>query len=202
MRTGNYNDCIATPGMDYYTVNFNQIGNNIALLYASLCLPEICTPEAVMQAINIVAEQAKVDIRAISVVNHIDEQHYDFTWVFYFTTIIIGLLFAIVLYATIMHWFGKKSNKIINSMSLQSSLKIFDYNQKSQLNVLNGVRSLAMLWVIFGHQYSMIIINTSNLLSINEILSTWKELIIEAGILAVDTFFFVGGFLVAYSVLR
>lgn len=55
MRTGNYNECIATPGMDYYTVNFNQIGNNIALLYASLCLPEVCTPEAVIQAINMVA---------------------------------------------------------------------------------------------------------------------------------------------------
>lgn len=108
-----------------------------------------------------------MDIRAISVVNRIDEQRYEFTWVFYLTAIMIGLLVAFVSFASIMHWLGRRNNKIVSSMSLQSSLKIFEYNQKSQLNVLNGVRSLAMLWVIFGHQYSMIIINTSNLLSIN-----------------------------------
>lgn len=30
----------------------------------------------------------------------------------------------------------------------------------------------------------------------------WQYLLIEAGVLAVDTFFFVGGFLVAYSILK
>jgi peptidoglycan/LPS O-acetylase OafA/YrhL len=59
-----------------------------------------------------------------------------------------------------------------------------------------------MLWVIIGHQYSLTIVDSSNLLTIDDKMYTWYMLFIEAGILAVDTFFFIGGFLVAYSILK
>jgi hypothetical protein len=43
MRVGNYQDCVDTPGMDYYSVYLNGVGNAIAAIYANLCLPEQCT---------------------------------------------------------------------------------------------------------------------------------------------------------------
>lgn len=82
------------------------------------------------------------------------------------------LLTFFVLISTISQ--KASSNKILSSFNLKNSLKIFKYNPDSRLNVLNGVRSMSMFWVIFGHQYSLIIVNTSNILSINELLYEWK----------------------------
>ena len=71
------------------------------------------------------------------------------------------------------------------------------------MNVFNGIKSLGMVWVVFGHEYIFSIFYVVNTLTMekNE-LSGWTALLTEAGFLSVDTFFFVGGFLVAYSVLR
>ena len=81
-------------------------------------------------------------------------------------------------------------------------MKIFKYNPESRLNVLNGVRALAMMWVVFGHEYSMILGEVKNILWMGGKFAAWPFLIVEAGLFAVDTFFFVGGFLVAYVFLR
>jgi hypothetical protein len=43
--------------------------------------------------------------------------------------------------------------RMLRGFSLRQTLKIFKYNDKSDLNVFNGIRSLAMMWVIFGHYY-------------------------------------------------
>ena len=42
---------------------------------------------------------------------------------------------------------------MLSAFSFRNSSKILKYHL-SDLNVLNGIRSLAMLWVIFGHEYS------------------------------------------------
>jgi peptidoglycan/LPS O-acetylase OafA/YrhL len=59
-----------------------------------------------------------------------------------------------------------------------------------------------MLWVILGHEYSTIFIIAENLPTIDDRISTYYFLMVNAGLFAVDTFFFLGGFFVAWSVLR
>ena len=95
-----------------------------------------------------------------------------------------------------------QKHKHLSAFSLQNSIKIFNYNPESRLNTLNGVRALAMMWVVFGHETSLTIGQSQNLLTMQPKFESWSFLVIEAALFAVDTFFFVGGFFVAYVFIR
>ncbi len=38
--------------------------------------------------------------------------------------------------------------------NIRESIKIFKHNPNSNLNVLNGIRSISMIWVVLGHAMS------------------------------------------------
>ena len=59
-----------------------------------------------------------------------------------------------------------------------------------------------MIWVIFGHMYSVRIQNIVNALTVANEVETPFYLLVLASFFAVDVFFYIGGFLVAYSFLR
>lgn len=58
------------------------------------------------------------------------------------------------------------------------------------------------MWVIFGHMYSVRIQNIVNALTVASEVETPFYLLVLASFFAVDVFFYIGGFLVAYSFLR
>ena len=55
--------------------------------------------------------------------------------------------------------------KFISVWNLENSMKIFQYKE-SQLNIFNGVKTICMLWVIFGHLFSIRLQNSVNALTI------------------------------------
>lgn len=59
-----------------------------------------------------------------------------------------------------------------------------------------------MLWVIFGHQFSVRLKNDVNIYSVGDQVTKFFYLFVLGAFLAVDVFFFIGGFLVAYSFMR
>lgn len=59
-----------------------------------------------------------------------------------------------------------------------------------------------MFWVIFGHEFSTRLKNAVNIVNIPSHIETWFYLFVIGAFFAVDVFFFIGGFLVAYSFLR
>jgi peptidoglycan/LPS O-acetylase OafA/YrhL len=65
--------------------------------------------------------------------------------------------------------------------------------------VLNGVRVLTMMWVVMGNTFINSIIGAVNILTIDFVIQRPFILIIEAALLTVDIFFFVGGFFMAYQ---
>ena len=70
------------------------------------------------------------------------------------------------------------------------------------MNAFNGVKTYAILWVIFGHEYFFNLGVSSNSLNFSTLLETPFYLVVEGGMLAVDTFFFVGGFMVSFALLK
>ena len=79
--------------------------------------------------------------------------------------------------------------------------KLWDVRE-GPLDFLNGVKSLAFFYVILGHEFAIRIgILARNPTEIPEIMKTDYFEFLAAGFYAVDVFFWVGGFLVAFVLL-
>ena len=72
------------------------------------------------------------------------------------------------------------------------------------LAVLNGVRVLSIGWVILGHVYAYRVGSSplANIFDIPDIIDKPKFAIVYGAFYAVDTFFWMGGFLVAYLLIK
>jgi len=81
-------------------------------------------------------------------------------------------------------------------------MKHFDIREGEDMNAWDGVRSLAMMWVVIGHTFSFSLNAIDNLTSITYFGNQAYILVLEAGILAVDVFFCLGGFFLAFIMLR
>jgi peptidoglycan/LPS O-acetylase OafA/YrhL len=58
------------------------------------------------------------------------------------------------------------------------------------------------MWVVIGHLFSVRLQNIINVMTVSQQLEVPHYLILLGGFYAVDVFFYIGGFLVAYSFLR
>jgi uncharacterized membrane protein len=98
------------------------------------------------------------------VIDDVQDYEYPLTWVFYIMAIILTACVGATLFAT----FTRSKQRLLKGIALQESLKIFK-TKESDLNILNGVRSLAMMWVVFGHYYFNTVTYIENSMSITEI---------------------------------
>jgi peptidoglycan/LPS O-acetylase OafA/YrhL len=131
--------------------------------------------------------------------NNVPAYQYDYDWVLFLTLVVFVVTLLLVIISTV-----STQNKGISMFSIKESRKVFKINPNSNLNVLNGIRSISMIWVVFGHSMSYTISGAINIASSAETISLLKPffLIVEGGLFAVDVFFFVAGILLAYVFLR
>jgi hypothetical protein len=138
----------------------------------------------------------------------VNPQNYTFQtsgW-FYFTVTVLALLLCMTVFSQFWSWKKKKEkystvDKIIQSFSLSEGMKIFVY-KSNYLNIFNGIKAICMFWVIIGHEFSIRLKYDVNITSIATKVEGFFYLFVTGAFLAVDVFFFIGGFLVAYSFLR
>lgn len=120
----------------------------------------------------------------------------------YITLAIIAVFILLCLISTLFHYIGyfNPKNPLVN-FSLSSSLSYFKH-KNSTLNVFNGLKTLLMFWIILGHEYFFHLSVANNMLTFNHVLLSPFMLIIEAGMMAVDGFLFLGGFFIAKVILE
>jgi len=70
------------------------------------------------------------------------------------------------------------------------------------LKSLNGVRVMSMLAVMLGHTVMYYLFGDNSLFFLDFAINNWSFQLVIQAIYAVDTFFFLSGFLVAYLSLR
>ncbi|GIY49817.1 nose resistant to fluoxetine protein 6, partial [Caerostris darwini] len=71
-------------------------------------------------------------------------------------------------------------------------------SSEGQLPCLHGIRFLSMSWVILCHTYTMLPVSIRNKTVFADILNHWIFEVVLSGGFAVDSFFVLSGFLVAY----
>jgi branched-subunit amino acid transport protein len=198
----------------YFMANF--INNNTkasANLYLGMCLPAMCSNETIKAALNKELVKNKLLIQSMVgmplAVGVVDTNPQDYTYEksgwFYFTVVTIVILVILGIVSLVR--FRKRKEKysgvakILQSFDFSESMKIFTY-KSNYLNVFNGIKTICMFWVIWGHQFSVRLKFDVNISGIPGQVEKFFYLFVTGAFLAVDVFFFIGGFLVAYSFMR
>ncbi|KAL1413994.1 hypothetical protein MTO96_007809 [Rhipicephalus appendiculatus] len=70
------------------------------------------------------------------------------------------------------------------------------------LRFLHGIRFLSMIWIMLGHSYGTISDTLSGLANNIAYFERWENMILTGGYLSVDTFFFLSGFLMCYTITK
>ena len=94
---------------------------------------------------------------------------------------------------------------VIRAFSIIRNLKkIFCVADSSEeLSCLHGIRFLSMTWIILGHTFYFAIPFLDNpLWALDKVENSWSMEAVEQGTFAVDSFFFLSGFLVSFMFLK
>ncbi|GLV32862.1 uncharacterized protein CBL_00431 [Carabus blaptoides fortunei] len=183
------------------TVKFNALW--------SVCLPDSCPVSDVERHFNRTLKgiteglDLNISLNNESCVSYSSTKPIsDVQWI-----VIIGFtsLFIFITICTIYDIFMTKYeqttvNEALLVFSAYSNSKvIFSSDGTSQLDCLNGVRSLSIIWVVLGHRYfHTMYIPIVNGLDVLDWLQTIPSTIIVGGTVSVDSFFMVSGLLVSY----
>ena len=198
-RMGEYHECIENPKMNYNFVMLSVQDQQANAGFMGLCLPKSCTTLQIKAVFDELFQVSKLPLIVSDIENNVPNMRHEFSWVFFLTFIIAISCIVSVIYASL-----SKPTNHLSAFSIQESRKLFKLNPKSNLNILNGVRSLSMMWVIIGHMYGNLLMGALNIQSSVEKNSFEKPffLLIEGGVFAVDVFFFIAGLLLAHVFLR
>lgn len=124
------------------------------------------------------------------------------TWVSYLTIMIMTALLALIFAATVRKS-SKKEEIVLGCFNLAENMKHFKIRSNENLNVWDGVRGVAMMWVIIGHCYFFSLF--AGPVNISDFIYHASKpffLLITGGLVSVDIFLALGGFFLAFVMLR
>lgn len=125
----------------------------------------------------------------------------------------LAVLAAVIVFATIFELFSKNWDdkrkkaiyyKCVTAFSVVRNTSIIlhvgnnENPETQQYKFVHGLRFLSMFWICLGHSYQTINENITRLINAVHIFERWESPIITAGFMAVDTFFFMSGYLLYY----
>ncbi|KYB27754.1 Nose resistant to fluoxetine protein 6-like Protein [Tribolium castaneum] len=193
--------------------NVRDIAEKITITVLSLCIPDQCTPREI--GLYFLWGQ----FESTKLVNFVDkvpcmtkDSNIDFKWGdIVFTTLLAFVLLLIVLCTSydlmIMKMKREPKHPVYVSFSLITNgrkLLNVNYNPSpDQIQCLNGMRFISMMWVIAGHNFVAVeqvpIINYAEM---KEYADNVKVQYVASAPIAVDTFFFLSGFLLTFGYLK
>ncbi|XP_052756169.1 O-acyltransferase like protein-like [Galleria mellonella] len=181
------------------------LGYEISIRLA-VCLPKPCSLQNVLETVsNISGLQIQEDYCRLP--NDKPWAAADYVALVTFT--LLGILMLISTTYDIRHRiFLKKDPKLANKLYLSFSvytntLRLVTYTPvPGALECLDGIRAIAMLWVIIGHTYQMFVTAPTmhNPLDLLYFLRSFWSLWITAAPITVDTFFMLSGLLLIYTI--
>lgn len=98
-----------------------------------------------------------------------------------------------VLYKCAIAFSALSNTRLILSVNKDKSSETYSYR------FMHGIRFLSIFWICLGHSYGTITENITRLVNALHYFEHWETLVVTAGYLAVDSFFFFSGFLLYYT---
>ncbi|XP_044255641.1 nose resistant to fluoxetine protein 6-like [Tribolium madens] len=190
-----------------------DISDEITITALSLCIPDQCTPREV--GLYFLWGQ----FETTKLVNFVDkvpcmtkDSNSDFKWGdIVFTTVLALVLFLVVL-CTIYDFMMLKLNRepqhpiYVSFSVLTNGRKLLNINYNpnpDQIQCLNGMRFISMMWVIAGHNFVAVEqVPIINYAEIKEFADNVRVQYVTSAPIAVDTFFFLSGFLLTFGYLK
>ncbi|KAL5284196.1 hypothetical protein ACFFRR_006460, partial [Megaselia abdita] len=174
-------------------VNENRDSQFTPLLKFGICIPNSCSPDEVDAIIPF-------DITNCKGQDKIPLEAADYVAIVIYTIIAVLLILG-----TAYDYFckGSSKNQFLMAFSVPSNAeKVFHISnekKKSNIECLNGLRVLSMMWIIYGHCFA----SNMALPKINYIdYNTWSKKFLSVFVynpyIAVDSFFFMGGLVLAW----
>jgi peptidoglycan/LPS O-acetylase OafA/YrhL len=200
---GSHDACYKIPNYEYCTVEV--LHQN--LWYYGICVPKECE-NSIYQDIQLFAQ--KYNISASSFLTfHCGDTSYSWSVGAMVMIILCSIIFILCMLASIFQYYHLE-NPWIECFSLSKNAQSLLAKPRSNvLDCLDGIRSLSIFWVVFGHTFifeteDLAFSNYIDLLGINHQgwLASLPAQALTGAYFAVDTFFFISGFLACYIMLK
>lgn len=180
-----------------------------------LCVLNDCTEEELQELINAVAPQEVV----LRVDNCVTGEFQPLSRTQIIITSVLGTIAGLIVLGTLIDVLTSRTKakrskcvalliETFKGFSLVSNTRMLLSVAKDKgsdsygYRFLHGVRFLSIAWVVVGHCYGSPSDTWSRVISNVIFAEKWTTMIVPAGFIGVDTFFFLSGFLLAYVVAK
>eukprot|EP01130_Rhizamoeba_saxonica_P015510 TRINITY_DN6979_c0_g1_i4.p1 TRINITY_DN6979_c0_g1~~TRINITY_DN6979_c0_g1_i4.p1 ORF type:complete len:633 (-),score=77.82 TRINITY_DN6979_c0_g1_i4:66-1964(-) len=222
---GKYYECESDENVTYCAaeMDFSPIVPGIKDVKQGFCIPSSCNNETFMAAYNFLkpfSDFPLPDLTKLSCNGTMEKSTY-----LYAGYSICGILVLIVIIATIYDIITEPEvengyhiinddiqkergflGKLLAGFSMKSNYPRLFAPVPEETKMLNGIRVLAMFYVILGHTNaflpSMSFSVSNNIWFFSNVYFSFSFQFIEGGFFAVDIFFYLSGFLVTYSLMK
>ncbi|XP_046748833.1 nose resistant to fluoxetine protein 6-like [Diprion similis] len=184
--------------------------------FSSFCVPSSCNETQVEQMINATLQTTPIVSGLLALgasgASCAQIESENFTIGEITTAICLSLFGAFMLFCTVCDFLKRRNpataSKLINTLAkfslYKNALAILSTEVKpGTIPAIQGIRFLSISWIVFGHHFVTSFLRpTVNSLHILKWLNSWESVFIQGAPFAVDTFFVISGFLMAYLFLR
>ncbi|XP_068234582.1 nose resistant to fluoxetine protein 6-like isoform X2 [Palaemon carinicauda] len=189
-----------------------DVGNGTQIGY-STCLPDVCTGYDLQTSLEKVFQDSDFVVQGVDC--HMDLSSDPFSAEDIVFIVVLSVIGCTIVVASIVDIYIQKTNNsdmskgsfryLLPFSAYTNIQKVFQMNTESPpgtITCLHGLRVLSMTWVVWAHQQMQTFVYTSNLYIMFDKMGGILYQTALNGFPSVDTFFFIGGFLMAYSVIR
>ncbi|CAH2076886.1 unnamed protein product, partial [Iphiclides podalirius] len=177
--------------------------SNINLRLA-ICVPESCTPREAVEALffNITEYNINLEEQFCRLPNDKPWAPSDYIAIIIFSSI----LFIVTLSTCFDVWNAFISKKDTGIRTIYSCFSVYTNTRRlvtfkpgaEPLHCIDGIRALAMFWVVLGHTF-LSMISSVNVLETFQWATTTRAMWVTSATITVDTFFMLSGLLIVYS---
>eukprot|EP00095_Tigriopus_kingsejongensis_P011127 maker-scaffold645_size120276-snap-gene-0.39 protein:Tk11127 transcript:maker-scaffold645_size120276-snap-gene-0.39-mRNA-1 annotation:"nuclear pore complex protein nup93" len=221
---------LESPYHEDYGVDWSLLDIILGTLFQrphlGLCLPSVCEVPKVEKALeDIIQEVLEFFVQndtinypfayEIGTYRYTEQTSIAYTGGDIACLLILLFFVLLVVVGTCMELYGYRDDKadhyksrpvkVMLCFSLYTNGgKLFNTEKtKSNIDCINGLRVFSMAWVIFGHTYWVAGgIPWENPFAIGDMFRDWYMNVVFEGLFAVDTFFTLGGFLMAFLTIK